>query len=71
MTKSSDNRRSASEDRTASASLEFSTRNWALAAAALVSIVLGYVLLGQGSITAAPFLLVLGYVVLIPLAILL
>ena len=30
---------------------------------------LGYYLLGQGSITLAPVLLVLGYVVLLPLAI--
>lgn len=71
MTKSNENRRRADVDKIATASLEFSGRNWALAAAALGCIVLGYVLLGQGSITAAPFLLVVGYVVLIPLAILL
>jgi hypothetical protein len=37
----------------------------------LASIVLGYVLLAGGSITAAPLLLVLGYAVLIPAAIIL
>lgn len=38
---------------------------------ALVVIVVGYVLLDRGSITAAPTLLVVGYVILIPLALLL
>lgn len=52
-------------------SLRFSQRNAILAAAGLLSIVAGYVLLAQGSITAAPLLLVLGYVVLLPLAIIL
>lgn len=40
--------------------------NAILFGAAVVVIVLGYVLLDHGSITAAPLLLVLGYVVLIP-----
>lgn len=70
MAKSTDNRKQ-TQDRPATASLQFSMRNWILVASALASIILGYVLLGQGSITAAPFLLILGYVVLIPLAILL
>ena len=70
MRNSTENRRSTGEEG-ATASLQFSSRNWILAGAALASIILGYVLLAQGSITAAPFLLVLGYVVLIPLAILL
>ena len=42
-------------------------RKWIMAAG-LVSIVLGYILLGQGSISAAPALLVLGYCVLVPVA---
>jgi len=37
----------------------------------LATIVLGYYLLGQGSISAAPILLVAGYVFLLPLAIIL
>ena len=53
------------------APLSFSAVNAGLAAAGLLSIVIGYVLLAQGSITAAPLLLVLGYVVLLPLAIIL
>jgi len=40
--------------------------NAILFGAAIVVIVLGYILLDHGSITAAPLLLVLGYVVLIP-----
>ena len=49
--------------------LRFSLQNWILLAAGLASIVLGYVLLSGGSTVAAPLLLVLGYVVLIPLGI--
>lgn len=52
-------------------SLRFSAVNGALAAGGLVAVGLGYWLLSQGSITAAPLLLVLGYVVLLPLAIIL
>lgn len=51
--------------------LPWGKKNLLLMAGAAVSIVAGYALLGQGSITAAPMLLVLGYVVLIPLAIIL
>lgn len=40
--------------------------NLLLLGAAAASIIAGYVLLDRGSITAAPILLVLGYVVLIP-----
>ena len=42
-----------------------------LGAAGVVVVALGYFLLSQGSITLAPLLLVLGYVVLLPLAIIL
>ena len=51
------------------APLRFSAVNAILGAAGLISVILGYYLLAQGSITAAPLLLVLGYVVLLPLAI--
>ena len=53
------------------ASLRFSAVNLALGAAGLVALTLGYILLAKGSITAAPLLLVLGYVVLVPLALIL
>jgi len=46
--------------------LNFGTRNYAALGSALVCILLGFYLLSQGSITAAPILLVLGYCVLIP-----
>ena len=36
--------------------------------AALVAIVLGFVFLGRGSISLAPILLVLGYCILVPIA---
>lgn len=51
--------------------LRFSGVNLALALVGLAVVALGYYLLAQGSITAAPLLLVLGYVVLLPLAIIL
>jgi uncharacterized membrane protein HdeD (DUF308 family) len=48
----------------------FGKRNYLVFALALVAIIIGYVALGQGSITLAPILLVLGYCVLIPIALL-
>lgn len=51
--------------------LGFGTANWAVLAAAVLCIVVGYVLLDRGSITAAPVLLVLGYVVLFPVGLML
>ncbi|MHB1170582.1 MAG: hypothetical protein ACYC28_14995 [Longimicrobiales bacterium] len=53
------------------AALKFSMINAILLIAGLVSIVIGYVLLAQGSTVAAPLLLVLGYAVLVPLGIIL
>lgn len=50
-------------------SLRFSTVNLALAIAGVAAVAAGYWLLARGSITAAPLLLVLGYVVLLPAAI--
>jgi len=52
-------------------SLRFSRINAILGVAGIVSLTLGYALLANGSITAAPLLLVLGYVVLLPMAIIL
>ncbi len=49
--------------------VRFSMQNWILLLAGLASIITGYVLLSNGSTVAAPLLLVLGYVVLIPLGI--
>jgi len=40
--------------------------NWALLLAGVVAVLFAYVLLNRGSVTAAPLLLVLGYLVLIP-----
>ncbi|HYH79777.1 MAG TPA: DUF3098 domain-containing protein [Longimicrobium sp.] len=49
--------------------LRFSPRNWALLAAGLLAIVVGFVLMSGGDTVLAPLLLVLGYAVLIPLGI--
>lgn len=50
-------------------SLRWTTVNYSLMGAGLISLIAGFVLLDGGSITAAPILLALGYVVLIPLGI--
>lgn len=44
--------------------------NLGLFLAGLLLVVLGYVFLDRGSVTAAPVLLVLGYAVVLPMAIL-
>ncbi len=49
--------------------LKFTSLNALLGVAGLACLTVGYWLLAQGSITAAPLLLVLGYVVLLPMAI--
>ena len=62
-------RRGRASDKDGPASLRFTRVNAALGGAGLLTLTLGYWLLAQGSITAAPLLLVLAYVVLLPLAI--
>lgn len=57
--------------KTQPAALHFTGVNLILGAAGLLALTLGYWLLAQGSITAAPLLLVLAYVVLLPLALIL
>ena len=57
------------EKRTLEAGLPFGRRNYLLFGIGLVVIVVGFIALGMGSITLAPILLVLGYLVIIPLAI--
>jgi ABC-type bacteriocin/lantibiotic exporter with double-glycine peptidase domain len=49
--------------------LPFTKKNYLWFAVGLAMIVLGYITLGYGSITLAPILLVLGYCVIIPVAI--
>ena len=51
--------------------LHFGVKNVVLLATGLAAITLGYVLLAGGSTVAAPLLLVLGYVVLVPLGLIL
>ncbi len=50
-------------------SLRWSPVNYGLMGAGLVALAAGFVLLADGSTVAAPLLLALGYVVLIPLGI--
>ena len=45
----------------------FGKRNYLVLGIALAIIIIGYVLLGQGSMTMAPLLLVVGYCVLVPI----
>jgi hypothetical protein len=52
------------------AELPFGRKNYALFGIAALIIVAGYVALARGSITLAPILLLLGYLVVIPWAIL-
>ena len=59
------------QNRTQTHTLHFGVKNVVLLAAGLAALTLGYVLLAGGSTVAAPLLLVLGYVVLIPLGLIL
>lgn len=63
-------RKAGGADRPAARGFRFGPVNYVLFAGALAVIVAGYLLLDGGSVTAAPLLLILGYVVLLPLAIL-
>ena len=51
--------------------LVFRRPNVLLLVAGIIVILVGYLLLGRGSISAAPILLVLGYCVIVPLSIVL
>ncbi len=46
----------------------FGPKNYLFFGAAMITIILGYIALGKGSITLAPILLVVGYCVLVPIA---
>ncbi len=52
-------------------SLNLGKKNWSTFGAGILSILAGYIFLSRGSITAAPILLVLGYVILIPVSLIL
>lgn len=51
--------------------IEFKSKNYILLLSGIISIIIGFITLSHGSITLAPILLIIGYAVLIPLAILL
>ena len=46
----------------------YGTKNYIFFAMAIIVIIIGFVTLGQGSITLAPLLLVVGYCILLPIA---
>ena len=69
--KKGEKRRQVQKKKRAEGSLVLGKRNVWLMMIGIVIILLGYLLLGRGSISAAPFLLVLGYCVLVPLSIML
>ena len=50
--------------------LPFTKKNYMIFVAGLAAIIIGYIALAQGSITLAPILLVVGYCVIVPIAIL-
>lgn len=62
-------RRARNGARTAFGTIHVSRANSIFAFTGLAAITAGYVLLARGSTVAAPLLLVLGYAVLVPLAI--
>ena len=64
-------KKGAQRARKSTAALRYTRVNALLGAGGLLCLTLGYWLLAQGSITAAPLLLVLAYVVLLPMAIIL
>ncbi|MCS7249894.1 MAG: hypothetical protein N2323_02290 [candidate division WOR-3 bacterium] len=51
--------------------IHFKRNNYLLLILGIITIIVGYIVLSSGDITIAPILLVLGYCVLIPLALLL
>ncbi len=55
-----------SDQMTTRSRLQFGPKNWAFLAAAVVALAIGYWLLHQGSTTAAPLLLTVGYCVFFP-----
>lgn len=64
-------RRDRTGKQTSAGGLRFGPANYAAFACGAASIMVGYVLLDRGSVTAAPLLLVLGYAILLPAGLLL
>ncbi|KPJ60423.1 MAG: hypothetical protein AMJ46_06625 [Latescibacteria bacterium DG_63] len=58
------------EKTVAAKKLAFTRKNWSVLLLGVLVIVVGFFALSKGSITLAPILLVLGYCVIVPLAIL-
>jgi uncharacterized membrane protein HdeD (DUF308 family) len=69
--KKGEKRRQVQKKKREEGSLVLGKRNVWLMMIGIVVILLGYLLLGRGSISIAPLLLVLGYCVVVPLSIML
>jgi uncharacterized membrane protein HdeD (DUF308 family) len=69
--KKGEKRRQVQKKKPPEGSLVLGKRNVWLLTAGIVVILLGYLLLGRGSTSFAPVLLVLGYCVMVPLSIML
>ena len=69
--KKGEKRRQVQKKKPAEGSLVLGKRNVWLMMIGIVVILLGYLLLGRGSTSFAPLLLVLGYCVIVPLSIML
>jgi hypothetical protein len=69
--KKGDKRKQVQKKKRPEGSLLLGRRNVYMLMSGIAVILLGYFLLGRGSISAAPLLLVLGYCVIIPLSIIL
>lgn len=66
MSRTSQSSRSGGRTQAADGAVRFELANWLLLAAGGAAVVGGFALLANGSLVAAPLLLMLGYLVLIP-----
>lgn len=66
-----DKKREAAKKQEALMKVEFTSTNYIFFVAGILTIIIGFISLSKGSITLAPILLIIGYLVFIPLAILL
>jgi hypothetical protein len=69
MPRTNPNPRSGAPAGPVESALQFGLLNWILLAAGLLAVVAGFALLARGSTVAAPLLLMLGFLVLIPIGI--
>lgn len=66
-----DKKKEASKKQEVLMKVDFTKKNYLFFALGILTIALGFISLSKGSITLAPILLIIGYLVFIPLALLL